>query len=162
MHLHEFPDEHYHHYPLGEVTPEAMASLFANQRKMEIFTDSSPYVYDKAVDSIVYKENFDHLNPEAIYPDATGHIDGLKLAKVTNYGQKSGTRLPDMDTISAFNLSKDRPLEDRIDFIFQGKSFVANPTVYVSVFNSEPDNGPIDFSIQLRHYHVDDIFSPHL
>ena len=52
---------------------------------MAIFEDSSPFIYDKKNDQVVYKKNFGHLNPEAIYPDAVDFIDGNRIAKVTTW-----------------------------------------------------------------------------
>ena len=47
VHLHPFPDEKNHHYPLGDVPDYALKALFKASLKMEIFEDSSPYIYDK-------------------------------------------------------------------------------------------------------------------
>jgi len=52
-------------------------------------------------------------------------------------------------------------LEDRIDFIFdrfiwqrQESSFI-----YIAVYNSHPENGPVDFTIQMREFSEEETFS---
>jgi len=52
------------------------------------------------------------LNPEAIYPDASDWIDGLKIAKVTTWKPEKG---PNVDA-AMFDSSK--ALQDQIDFLF--------------------------------------------
>lgn len=46
VHVHPFPDSTYHHYPLGNVPKSALAVLFKQSLKMEIFEDSTPFIYD--------------------------------------------------------------------------------------------------------------------
>ena len=93
MHLHPFPDEVNFHYPLGDVPEKALKDLFKDPLKMEIFEDSSPFVYDKARDTIAYRSDFGHLNPEAMQPEAESWIDGLKIAKVTTWSHAKGPKL---------------------------------------------------------------------
>mmetsp|Transcript_39918 Transcript_39918/g.52235 ORF Transcript_39918/g.52235 Transcript_39918/m.52235 type:complete len:133 (-) Transcript_39918:44-442(-) len=76
VHLHAFPDRTYHQYPLGNAPKEALAALFKQSLRMEVFEDSTPFIYDKKQDKIVYRKDFGHLNPEAILPEAEEWIDG--------------------------------------------------------------------------------------
>ena len=140
VHLHPFPDHTYHHYPLGDVPDKALKALFKNTGKMEVFEDSTAYIYDRESDTIVYPGTFGHLNPEAILPEAEEWIDGLKIAKVTTWTPESG---PEVNA-AGFN-TDGRPLEDRIDFVFWAKMWLCNPVVHISVFNSHPEDGPVDF-----------------
>lgn len=110
-----FPDETKHEYPLGDVPRKVLKALFKNSLKMEIFEDSSPYVYDQESDQVVYRQDYDHLNPLAILPEAECWLDGLKIAQATTWTPESG---PEVEA-SDFDRSK---LQDRIDFIFWGKS----------------------------------------
>ena len=107
---------------------------------MEVFEDSSCYIYDRESDSVVYPGTFGHLNPEAILPEAEEWIDGLKIAKLTTWTPESG---PEVNA-AGFN-TDGRPLEDRIDFVFWAKMWLCNPVVQIGVFNSNPEDGPVDF-----------------
>ena len=90
LHIHPFPDEINHHYPLGDLPFNVLKELFKATRKMHIFEDSMPYVYDREQYTVRYRCDFGHLNPEAIYPDACDWIDGLKIAKVTTWTPEKG------------------------------------------------------------------------
>ena len=152
MHNHAFPDHTNHYYPLGDVGKKALQELFKTQRKMEVFEDSSPFVYDKDQDSIVYRTDFGHLNPEAILPEAEDWIDGLKIAKVTTWSPEKG---PVNEQASTFNANK---VEDRIDFVCWAKPWYCDPKVWITVINSQPEEGPVDFTIRLRHYFWTDTY----
>ena len=139
LHLHPFPDETSHHYPLGDVPQKALKDLFNTARKMQIFEDSSPYIYDEKRDTVVYRQDFGHLNPEAIYPEATDHIDGLRIAKVTtwNLWRLESAGPPELANASGFNLrAGEQELPDRIDFLFWAKTWFCNPVVQIGVYNS--------------------------
>lgn len=115
---------------------------------MEIFEDSSPFIYDEGQDRVVFRKDFGHLNPEAIYPEAEDWIDGHRIAKVTTWSHEKG---PELEAASAYDTTI--PLKDSIDFLFRSKMWILNPIVYISVFNSDPDkNGPVDFNIRMRDY----------
>ena len=115
LHLHDFPDETYFQYPLGDVPKYSLAVLFKQALRMEIFEDSSPYIYDESLDRVVYRKDFGHLNPEAILPEAEDWIDGLKIAKVTTWSHESG---PELEAASGYNAAE---LKDKIDFVFWAK-----------------------------------------
>lgn len=130
--------------------------MFESKRKMWIFEDSSPYFYDESKDTIVYRTDFGHVNPEAIYPDASDHIDGLRVAKVTTWTPDS--REPDYG-ISSYNLANgQKELADKIDFIFWGKHWICNPVVQIGVYNSKPEDGPVDFTIRMRDFAPKDTY----
>ena len=90
MHINPFPDEDNFHYPLGDAPEAALKRLFEAARKMQIFEDAMTFVYNKEADTVEYRCNFDHLNPEAIYPDASDWVDGLRIAKVTTWTPEKG------------------------------------------------------------------------
>ena len=113
---------------------------------MELFEDSSPFVYDESKDSIVYRKDFGHLNPEAILPEAEDWLDGLRIAKVTTWSHETG---PENEAASGYNTSV--PLKDAIDFVFWGKMWLPNPLVHISVFKSCQD-ASVDFTIRMRDY----------
>ena len=86
-----------------------------------MFEDSSPFIYDKDQDAVVYQTSFGHLNPEAILPEAEDWIDGLKIAKVTTWSHEKG---PENEQASGYNAGE---LEDKIDFVFWTKIWILNP-----------------------------------
>ena len=64
---------------------------------------------------------------------------------------------PYLESIPVDNTS----LDDRIDFVFdrfiwqrQESSFI-----YIAVYNSHPENGPVDFTIQMREFSQEETFS---
>ena len=65
-----------------------------------------------------------HLNPEAIYPEGTDFIDGLKIAKLTTWTPESGLEVD----ASSYN-TNGVELDDRIDFLFPSKQWICNPVV---------------------------------
>ena len=51
-----------------------------------MFEDSSPFVYDSNTDKIVYRTDFDHINPQAIEADRNSSwMDGFKIASATTW-----------------------------------------------------------------------------
>ena len=52
-------------------------------------------------------------------------------------------------------------LEDRIDFLFNGYLWAMKNyhKIYIGVYNSNPEEGAIDFTIRMREYSSADTFS---
>ena len=48
------PSEDFHHFPLGDVSVQALEKLFKSSLKMEAFEDSSPFVYRPETDTVEY------------------------------------------------------------------------------------------------------------
>ena len=80
VHFKPFPDKSSHYYPLGDLAHETLEALFDDPNKMEIFEDSTPFVYDKASDQVVYRRDFGHINPETMYPGAEQFVDASKIS----------------------------------------------------------------------------------
>jgi len=152
VHNHTFPDRNNHYYPLGDVGKKALQELFKSRKKMEVFEDSSPFVYEKDQDSIVYRTDFGHLNPEAILPEAEDWIDGLKIAKVTTWSPEKG---PVNEQASTFNVKE---VEDKIDFVYWAMPWYCDPKVWITVINSHPKEGPVDFTLRMRDYFWTDTY----
>jgi len=113
---------------------------------MEIFEDSNPFIYDHENDTVRYRTDFGHLNPEAIYPDASDWIDGLKIAKLTTWTPEKGPY------VDAAMYDSTKVLADKIDFVCWAKIWFSSPTVWIGVYNSRPEEGSVDFSIRMRDY----------
>lgn len=156
MHIDPFPDETSHHYPLGDVPEAALKRLFDANRKMQLFEDAMTFVYNEQADSVEYRCNFNHLNPEAIYPDASDWIDALRIAKVTTWTPEKGPYL------DAAMFDSSRELADKIDFLFWAKSWFVHPVVHIGVYNSRPEDGPVDFTIRMRDFHSFDTYPDHV
>ena len=85
MHSKAYPDETGYHYPLGDVPAKTLRAFFKESIKTEIFEDASPYIYDKEQDTVVFRQDFGHLNPKAIMPDAEDWVDALRIARATTW-----------------------------------------------------------------------------
>jgi len=123
---------------------------------MEIFEDSSPFIYDEGKDSIVYRGDFGHLNPDAIMPESEEWIDGLRIAKVTTWSHETG---PENESASGYNTNA--PLKDSIDFVFWGKMWLPSPKVQIAVFKT-CDEPSVDFNIRMRDYKPADTYPRHV
>ena len=118
---------------------------------MEIFEDSTPFVYDKARDQVVYRRDFGHINPETMYPGAEQFVDASKISKVTTWNPNKGPAAPtEYFHLVGNNSGKMDAIDGGIDFLFHGKMWFCNPIVQIGVFNSKPEEGPIDFTIRMR------------
>ena len=84
---------------------------------MEIFEDASPYIYDKEQDAVVFRQDFEHLNPKAILADAEDWVDALRIARATTWTPETGP-----EAMEAVGYDEQEPIEDRIDFLFWAKS----------------------------------------
>ena len=49
-------------------------------------------------------------------------------------------------------------LDDRIDFLFPSNMWIQDKVVHIGVYNSEPNNGPIDFTIRMRDINSESTF----
>ena len=76
-------------------------------------------------------------------PEAEEWVDGLKIAKVTTWNHEKG---PELDAAGFGS----KALDDRIDFVCWGKNWLCNPIVQIGVYNSRPEEGPVDFTIRMR------------
>ena len=118
---------------------------------MEIFEESMPFVYDIETDTLVYKTDFAQvLNPWATRPGLEDWVDTLKIAKVTTWTpQKDPFPFVEEDTPYDQALMEEMP--DRIDLLVPIE-VIKGDTIYIGVYNSRPEDGPVSFTIRMREF----------
>ena len=79
-----------------------------------MFEKCESYIYDKAQDTIIYTENFDHLNQNVFSPVNEDKIDGLKLAQHTSWTPTKDQLYIDCATYDPNKVH----IENRIDAVF--------------------------------------------
>ena len=84
LHWEPFPSPEKFQYAFGDLPKEVLQDLLPTKRK-EMFEKCESYIYDKERDTIIYTENFDHLNQNVFSPVNEDKIDGLKLAQHTSW-----------------------------------------------------------------------------
>ena len=69
-----------------------------------------------------------------------------------------GLDIKDVLPIDAAELSS---LEDRIDFLFNGYLWAMKDyhKIYIGVYNSNPEEGAVEFTVRMREYSSADTFS---
>ena len=72
-------------------------------------------------------------------------MDGLKIARATTWTPLKGPELDAAEFDDTESL-----IEDRIDFVFRAKTWNRCPIVYIGVYNSNPEDGPVNYSIRMR------------
>lgn len=55
-----------------------------------------------------------------------------------------------------------RSLEDKIDFLFWARAWFCSPVVHIGVYNSRPEDGPVDFNIRICDFHPEDTYPDHV
>ena len=79
-------------------------------------------------------------------------MDGYKIASATTWTPQKFP-VPYRLELDAAPFDSTQPLftlKDRIDFVFRAKTWNRCPIVYIGVYNSHPEDGPVNYSIRMR------------
>ena len=114
----------------------------------EMYQDANPFQYVAELDQVVYYNHFRHSNPILFKPENREKLDAARICKLTTWTPKSGVEL---DWVTGDDLDTEPP--DRIDLLFEAGLWVfRKPNVYIGVYNSKPEDGPVEFTINLREF----------
>ena len=114
----------------------------------EMFTAANPFQYVPELDQIVYYSHFRHTNPVLFDPNNKEKLDASRIAKLTTWTPNSGVEL---DWVTDDQTEKEPA--DRIDLLFEAGLWVfRKPDVYIGVYNTKADDGPVEFTINMREF----------
>ena len=96
------------------------------------------------------------MNPELFKPENREKLDGERLSRNTTW--MPGDNL-ELDFVTA----KDGIIEppDRVDLLFEAGLWVfQKPFVYVGIYNSKPDEGPVEVQVKMREFTQASVLPP--
>ena len=81
-------------------------------------------------------------------PSNRDKLDAARISKLTTWTPNSGVEL---DWVTGDEIVSEPA--DRIDLLFEAGLWVfRKPNVYIGVYNSKPEDGPVEFSINMREF----------
>ena len=148
IHKRNYPTEliDEHEFAVGDIPEHVIKRMFQMYYMKEMYQDANPFQYVPALDRVIYYPHFRHTNPALFDPDNKEKLDAARICRLTSWTPTSGVEL---DWVTGEDIETEAP--DRIDLLFEAGLWVfRKPHVYIGVYNSKPEDGPLEFTINMR------------
>ena len=135
-------------YALGDLTDDELKQAIDKSEMRRSLSAVDVFKYDITTDKILYSPTYFDNDHALLTSLASGFINTDKLFKLTTYKPSGGLCTILWKTIPTSDVEP----PNRIDFLMNARDWKLKKslTIYIGVYNSRPEDGPIDFTIQMR------------
>ena len=140
----------------GDLSKETLERIYQMIYMREMLSEANVFRYDPELDSVVYHDNFGHVNEGLIGPESSGKLDSDRLQRSTTWKPGKGVDISWVTDIAPLD-----EIPDRIDLLFEvGQWFYPHQQhIYIGIYNSRPDEGPVQVSVKMRDFEQDSLLS---